>query len=95
MPEVCRIEDFMDYKSYIVKSINAGIPIIFKGIKGMDEHSKIKAKNLIFKSSLEENTEATGFGFGTALVILAFFILLGLFIAGTVVEIIKKRNKRI
>lgn len=36
VPLICQISDFEDFKPYIVQSLNAAIPVIFKGIKGID-----------------------------------------------------------
>ena len=36
VPDVCTVQDFNNFKSYLVTSINYMIPEVFAGIKGFD-----------------------------------------------------------
>jgi len=83
VPDVCRIEDLEDFKPSIVKSINAAEPVVFRGIKGLNDKKTLRPKHVLFKQPSEENHLAYSFDFGTGLVIFSFSILLCLLIGGT------------
>ena len=36
VPEVCNVQDFNNFKAYIVQAINALIPEFFEGVKGFN-----------------------------------------------------------
>ena len=48
LPDVCRIDDLEDFKMSIVDSVNAAVPIAFRGIKGIHEGKIMKPKHLKF-----------------------------------------------
>lgn len=59
VPSVCTIQEFNNYKPYLVNSINRWIPEIFQGIKGFDLSMQLNTVDLVFEDSKIKNEEAT------------------------------------
>jgi hypothetical protein len=92
VPSVCRIEDFEDYKAYVVKAINAALPTVFRDIKGIDAEKQIKAKYVHFYKSKDLNEMETEVDFGAGIIIFFFVLLLVLLCSGTGYQIYQKRK---
>ncbi len=59
VPEVCTVQDFNNFKSYLVTAINLLIPEVFQGIKGFDLHIQLNTDDLHFEDSKTKNEEVT------------------------------------
>ena len=77
VPSICSLDDFKNFKPYLVKMLNAMIPVVFEGIKGFDLSVKVTESDMFFEDSKEKNKEATRASAGSWIVVLLiiFFTL--------------------
>ena len=80
VPQVCTVQDFNNFKSYIVQAINALIPELFAGVKGFDNRTRLVTDDLHFVDSYKRNAEVTSADAGSVFVILIFILM----VVGTV-----------
>ena len=55
IPDVCTVQDFNNFKPYLVLSINKVIPELFRGIKGFDLRVQLETGDLQFEDSYKRN----------------------------------------
>lgn len=75
VPDVCTVQDFNNFKSYLVGAANALIPDLFAGVKGFDLRTQLNADDLHFEDSLRRNQEVTradAWGWITVLLVVFF-----------------------
>ena len=75
VPDVCSVQDFNNFKSYLVQTANALIPELFAGVKGFDLTTQLNTDDMHFEDSLKRNQEVTradAWGWITVLLVVFF-----------------------
>lgn len=75
VPQACTIQDFNEFKPYMVSAVNGLLPELFAGIKGFDVSTQIGEGDLHFANSYALNrevTQADAFEWFTAFVLVMF-----------------------
>lgn len=76
VPSACTVQDFNNFKSYLVQAVNGLIPELFAGVKGFDtQHTQLTTDDLLFEDSYKRNQEVTradAWGWITVLLIVFF-----------------------
>jgi hypothetical protein len=95
VPDVCTVQDFNNFKSYLVQALNAIIPELFEGVKGFDLKTQLNTDDLKFEDSVKRNLEATkADAWGWITVLLVLFFVLGTIAASVAKWYLKKENER-
>ena len=78
VPDACTVQDFNNFKGYMVDAINSLIPELFEGVKGFDHLStQISAADMRFEDSYKRNEEivrSDAWGWITVLLVVAFVV---------------------
>lgn len=76
VPLVCTVQDFNNFKGYLVSAVNALIPDLFAGVKGFDLSMQLTNKDLQFEESFKKNAEVTrADAWGWIVVLLVLFFV--------------------
>jgi len=92
VPLECKVADFEEFKPVIVQGLNAAIPVLFKGIKGVDPNKQLGTSDLQFKDSQAENNRVSTVDFGAVFVMILIILFTGFGICGSVLWFLKRRK---
>ena len=56
VPATCNVQDFNNFKPYIIESINVMIPELFENIKGFDLSQQLTVNDMFFEDSNQRNS---------------------------------------
>lgn len=95
VPDICTVQDFNNFKSYLVSMINLVIPELFEGLKGFDLSLQLNTDDLHFEDSQQKNDEVTKADATSWLVVLfIFFFTLTVVICSLAEWYFKKENQK-
>jgi hypothetical protein len=75
VPQVCTVQDFNNFKVYLVQAANSILPEFFENVKGFNSKTQLNTQDMNFEESYKRNMETTRADAGGWFISLIIFMM--------------------